>query len=111
MDIGTVSQHGEASYVLGIDGGGTKTTCIVLDHRRNVIGQARAGSSNRNSVGDETARANITRATQDALAAAGLQTSELGVVCAGLAGVDRPAERTLINGWFTELFPGIPALI
>lgn len=110
MDMGTESQHGEA-YVLGVDGGGTKTACVVLDRRRNIIGQGRAGSSNRNSVGDETARANLTRTVQDALTAAGIQTNMVGVVCAGMAGVDRPLERALMNSWFAELLPGIPTLI
>lgn len=99
------------NYVVGIDGGGTKTACVVLDHRKIVIGQGRAGSSNRNSVGDEAARTNLTRAIQDALVAAGLQASEISSVCAGIAGVERPQERTISSGWLNELFPNIPTLI
>lgn len=95
-------------YVLGIDGGGTKTTCVVVDHRKNVIGQGRAASCNRNSVGDEAARANLTRALQDALAAAGLPVSAISAICAGIAGMDRPQERAIVNNWFSELCPGIP---
>jgi N-acetylglucosamine kinase-like BadF-type ATPase len=101
------SQRAE-HYVMGIDGGGSKTTCVVLDHRKNVIGQGRGASCNRNSVGDETARANLTRTIQDALAAAGLPVTALSAVCAGIAGVDRPQERTIVTGWFNELCPGIP---
>lgn len=110
MDIGTASQQSE-EFVIGIDGGGTKTVCVVLDKRKTVIGQGRAGSCNRNSVGDESARANLTRAIQDALAAAGLPHEAINAVCIGSAGVDRPAERTMVNGWLTELFPNIPTLI
>ncbi len=110
MEMDIDSQPSE-HYVLGIDGGGTKTACVILDNRKNVIGQGRTASSNRNSVGDEVARANLTRAIQDALAAANLQSSQIQAVCAGMAGVDRPLERSLIHAWFTELFPGIPTLI
>lgn len=110
MDIGTASQQQE-EFVMGIDGGGTKTLCVILDKRKTVIGQGRAGSCNRNSVGDETARTNLTRAVQDALAAAGLPNAAINAVCIGSAGVDRPAERTLVNGWLAELFPGVPTLI
>jgi len=110
MEMDTDSQR-TVRYVLGIDGGGTKTACVILDHRKNVIGQGRAASSNRNSVGDEVARAHVTRAIHDALAAANLQTSDIQAMCAGMAGVDRPLERSIIHGWFTELFPGIPVLI
>jgi len=108
--MGTDSQS-EACYVLGVDGGGTKTACVVLDERKNVIGQGRAASSNRNSVGDEVARANLTRAIQEALAVAGLSTSAICAVCAGIAGVDRPLERAIASSWFNELFPGIPTNI
>lgn len=110
MDMGTESQQG-GGYVVGVDGGGTKTLCVVLDPRKHVIGQGRASSSNRNSVGDEAARANLTRAVNDALTAAGLQHREVGAVCAGIAGADRPMERSIVTGWFNELFPGIPTLI
>lgn len=110
MDISTESQHRE-EYVIGIDGGGTKTLCVVLDKRKTLLGQGRAGSSNRHSVGDETARTNLTRAIQDALAAAGVPNEAINAVCIGSAGVDRPAERTIVNGWLLELFPGVPTLI
>lgn len=110
MDIGTASQQQE-EFVMGIDGGGTKTLCVILDKRKTVIGQGRAGSCNRNSVGDETARTNLIRAVQDALAAAGLPNEAINAVCIGSAGVDRPAERTIINGWLNDLFPGIPTLV
>lgn len=110
MDIGTVSQQHE-EFVMGIDGGGTKTLCVILDKRKTVIGQGRAGSCNRNSVGDEVARASLGRAIQDALAAAGLPSEAISAVCIGSAGVDRPAERTIVNGWLTELFPSAAILV
>ncbi|MEZ4864756.1 MAG: BadF/BadG/BcrA/BcrD ATPase family protein [Caldilineaceae bacterium] len=93
---------------LGVDGGGTKTVCIVMNRRQKVLGQSRTGSSNRNSVGDETARANLQHAIQEALASAGCQTAMIGAICVGMAGVDRPAERTLISSWIHEILPGVP---
>lgn len=105
MDI---ESWGTEQYVLGIDGGGTKTTCVVVDYRKAVIGQGRAASCNRNSVGDEAARANLTRALQDALTAAGQPVRALSAICAGIAGMDRPQERAIVNNWFNELCPGIP---
>ncbi|MBX3012920.1 MAG: hypothetical protein KF832_15500 [Caldilineaceae bacterium] len=108
--MGTERQHSE-EYAIGIDGGGTKTACVVINGQKTILGQGRAGSSNRNSVGDEAAHANLARAIQDALAAAGLTAAEISAVCAGMAGVDRPQERALVSGWFQELFPGVPPLI
>src|SRR5690625_3997614 len=41
------------TYVLGIDGGGTKTTGIIVDEDGNVVAEATVGASNPNIVGQE----------------------------------------------------------
>src|SRR5690625_4536372 len=41
------------TYVLGIDGGGTKTTGIIVDKDGNVVAEATVGASNPNIVGQE----------------------------------------------------------
>ena len=98
-------------YVIGIDGGGTKTACIVMDQKQKIIGQARTGSSNRNSVGNDVAQTNLFKAIEEALHAAGCQLHEIGAICLGMAGVDRLQERTLVNGWLERLLPNVPILL
>ncbi len=44
--------------VVGVDGGATKTSAVVIkisDGARLVVGRSVSGSSNRNSVGNEAA--------------------------------------------------------
>src|SRR3954471_4396983 len=60
---------------LGIDGGGTKTACVVADDS-NVLGAATAGGSNVVRLGEETARLNLQAAIQEACAIAGVRTSD-----------------------------------
>ncbi|MEW6231145.1 MAG: BadF/BadG/BcrA/BcrD ATPase family protein [Chloroflexota bacterium] len=86
-----------SELILGIDGGGTKTVCVLADDRGKALGRGRSGSSNYNSVGIERARRSILEAVAGAFAAAGLAEREVGAICLGLAGVDRPTDVHLIQ--------------
>jgi N-acetylglucosamine kinase-like BadF-type ATPase len=97
--------------VLGVDGGATKTLCLALDRDRRVLGEGRAGASNRNSVGDGAARANLAAAIAGALGEAGRTAEDVDAICVGMAGVDRPAERAAVATWLAELLPGALAEI
>lgn len=78
------------SLVLGIDGGGTKTICIILDDTGKVLGRGEAGPSNYHSVGVKAAHWEIQSAIT--LAIASTEPSRVEAICLGLAGVDRPAD-------------------
>jgi len=49
-------------YILGVDGGGTKTIVLVTDTKGNSIAESESGSSNYKSVGVEIAGENISKA-------------------------------------------------
>ncbi len=90
---------------VGIDGGGTKTECVVLDNSGKVLGMSSAGSSNIVRVGE----ARAFRALRTCLAAALTQTNQRksSVVClvAGLAGSGRPAVRRSAQRFLRKLLP------
>ncbi|MCB0063371.1 MAG: hypothetical protein KDE19_14720 [Caldilineaceae bacterium] len=92
-------------YVMGIDGGGTKTACVIMDEKEYIWAQVRSGSSNRHSVGDEQALANLEEVIQNALRVAGRSNMDIAAICLGMAGVDRPPERALITSWIEPLLP------
>lgn len=98
-------------YVIGIDGGGTKTACVVLDEKEYVWAQVRSGSSNRHSVGDEKAYANLEEVINNALRIAGREREDIAAVCLGMAGVDRPQERAIIHGWMEQLLPNATVMV
>lgn len=91
--------------VLGIDGGGTKTVAVVMDGTQQIIGRGQAGSTNWNSVGVESARANLQTVTGLALQMAGASSADLAAICIGASGVDRADDRARMQGWLAQLAP------
>ncbi len=101
----------EQGIVLGVDGGGTNTRCVAIDLQGNVVGEGRAASSNRNSVGDDHARANLYQAIAEALQQAGCQPQAVIAICLGMAGVDRAPEQALVTSWVEQRLPGVRLLL
>lgn len=75
-------------YVIGVDGGGTKTTAALVGEDSRVRARATAGASNYRSVGMDSASANITAAVTTALRDANMSADEIVGVCMCLAGFD-----------------------
>jgi glucosamine kinase len=81
------------SFVVGIDGGGTKTRVILADERGEHIGEAvGAGSTVRPQEAERSAGI-IAGVVRDALESAQLTGQRARVLCAGVAGVGRETER------------------
>lgn len=75
-------------YVIGIDGGGTKTIAAVVSEDLGLVGSATTGPANYRSVGVEAAGANIANAVLAALRTADVTLSEISAICFCLAGFD-----------------------
>lgn len=75
-------------YVIGVDGGGTKTTAAVVGDELGPVGQATTGPSNHRSAGTETAAVNIATAIRDALHNADVALSDVAAICLCLSGFD-----------------------
>lgn len=73
------------AYYLGIDGGGSKTTCAVGDES-SILATATAGPSNITRVGEGRARESLQRAIRQACAAAGIDPGQVKRTCIGAAG-------------------------
>jgi glucosamine kinase len=82
-------------YVLGVDGGGTRTRCVVVESGGGVLGSAEAGPSNYLRVGLEEALANVRESVVAAAEAAGVV---LPAICASycLAGTGRPHDHDIV---------------
>jgi N-acetylglucosamine kinase-like BadF-type ATPase len=81
--------HAPPPYVLGVDGGGTKTRAVVADSRGEVLGKGEAGPSNPLRVGVDDSVKAIRQATEGACLDAGIRRLELSAAEVGLAGVKR----------------------
>jgi N-acetylglucosamine kinase-like BadF-type ATPase len=88
--------------ILGVDGGGSKTTVLLADNLGNVLGRGSGGSSNYLYIGEAAARHALLETIQSAFKAANLPPQEVAVICLGMAGVDRPSDRDVIESWVTE---------
>jgi len=82
-------------FFLGIDGGGSKTTAVVVDSQGHICGHGRAGSANHHTVGLETAVDHLTEAAVQASHSAGSPTP-LSAAWIGVAGLDSPADHELL---------------
>jgi N-acetylglucosamine kinase-like BadF-type ATPase len=76
-------------YVLGVDGGGTKTRAVVADSRGEVMGQGHSGPSNPLRVGVSDSTVAVREAVERACLDARVRRQDLSAAEVGLAGVKR----------------------
>src|SRR5947209_4590910 len=81
-------------YLLGVDGGATKTLAAVLDVERRQLALGHAGPSNEDAVGAGPAVHALLTAADQAIARAGIAAGELAAGVLAVAGTDtRSIER------------------
>ncbi len=74
------------TLALGIDGGGTRTRCLILDERGNVAGFGSAGASKPDAVSVDTGAENIRLAAEVAARSCG-GLAAVDTVFAGMGGI------------------------
>lgn len=89
-------------YYLGIDGGGTKTTCAVGDETR-LLSTVTAGPSNVVRVGEAKARESLQQAARQACATAGVTPEQIARTCVGAAGAARPEIAEAVRRMLAEI--------
>lgn len=85
-------------WVLGVDGGGTKTVALVVNERGRVLGRGESGPANYHTAGLSAAAENVQHAAATAIADAGLVKQALTGAFLALSGVDRPIDRQVMSG-------------
>jgi N-acetylglucosamine kinase-like BadF-type ATPase len=90
-------------WVLGVDGGGTKTLAAICDSSGHVLGVGRGGASNIDDVGLEQASTNIQQAVAAARKQANLEMRPFDAAFLGLAGIVSERDRELARGLATKL--------
>lgn len=93
-----------ARFVMGVDGGATKTLAAVLDVRGQTVHLGHGGSSNPDSVGARAATDSLIRATDEAIARAGIAPEQLDAAVLAIAGTDTDAVAAHVHklrpsGW------------
>jgi len=90
-------------FIIGVDGGGTKTLALLADLDGHVLARGVSGSSNYNAVGFEMTCA----ALENAISMARKDhPGEISALCMGLAGAGRQDDIERFQAWAVEKFPG-----
>jgi glucosamine kinase len=92
------------AYYLGIDGGGTKTRCVLADET-TIIARAMAGGSNVIRLGEAKAKEALQTVINQVCVLAKISPDEIRAVCIGAAGAARPEIAAKIRGILTEIIP------
>lgn len=92
------------SYYLGIDGGGTKTTCAVGD-AATLLATVTTGPSNIVRVGAAQARESLQTCVRQACAAAGIAPAQVEWTCVGGSGAARPELAQTVRDILGEVLP------
>ncbi|GAC1638896.1 MAG: N-acetylglucosamine kinase [Candidatus Acidiferrum sp.] len=91
---------------MGLDGGGTKTDCLLLQESGRILGQGRGGASNPSRIGIEAAAQGVREAATAALKNAGISMEQVTDVCAGLAGVALAERAQAMTALLHDFFGG-----
>jgi N-acetylglucosamine kinase len=98
-------------YVLGFDGGGTKTECVLMDETGAILARARSGASNAVNVGVEASAAALGDAGLQALRSSATPATDVAYIVAGISGAGELAVRVEIQSKLQPNFPNATIVI
>lgn len=84
-------------YVIGIDGGGTKTAAILADAEGHILSRATSSASNYHAVGRQSAGRALKEAVDEAVAQAGKNLDDCKFAIFGLAGVNNDYDQKIMS--------------
>ena len=84
-------------YIIGIDGGGTKSLLKLADSSGKLLVTCQGGPSNIYSSGVDTVARNLQQIIHEALTQAKITKDSLSYVCLGTAGAGREREKAILT--------------
>jgi N-acetylglucosamine kinase-like BadF-type ATPase len=95
-------------FFLGIDGGGTKTRCVLADET-NVIAKSMTGGCSVIRHGEQQAREALHNAIGQVCSTAKISAERISSICIGVTGAARPEIAGKIRGILREVVPALAA--
>lgn len=89
--------------VIGVDGGGTKTLGVLYTEDGSILAEGSFPSSNPHSNPEPAVRGALHSLVLDLTSQAGVKPSDLDGIGMGMAGCDRPADKSFIEGIVREV--------
>jgi len=90
------------SYFIGIDGGGTKTNCIITDEKLNILAECTGEPSNFLLLGTETVCVNLLMLIDECLTKAGLNYNDISASVLGTTGAGRRNDAEKLESAFIK---------
>jgi glucosamine kinase len=90
-------------YIIGIDGGGTKTTSVLCALDGAILAEAQGAPANFQIIGIERASHAILDLIETCCHSVGCSISQIGAVVAGLAGAGRPGDKQSMRDGIMDL--------
>jgi N-acetylglucosamine kinase-like BadF-type ATPase len=91
-------------YALGIDQGGTKTAAIIIKADGTILGLGKSKGAYHISDGIDFAMASVSDAANTAARQAGIGIGDIGVIAAGITGMDWPEDYSLLRSSLVRTF-------
>jgi len=88
----------------GIDGGGTKTHCIIGNEKMQILAEGFGGPANYHTVGLNRTRKSIEESLQIALKKSNLKLKNLKFTILGLSGADREEDVKILTNLCEKIF-------
>jgi N-acetylglucosamine kinase-like BadF-type ATPase len=85
------------NYFAGVDGGATKTLCLIGDPDGNILARGTSSASNHQTIGAEAARQAILNSMTQAAKSLGIGPEELSYTVFGLAGADLEPDFAILE--------------
>lgn len=101
-------------YIIGIDGGGTKTHCVIGDKNGNILAEGFGGPANHQVVGIDTTGKSIEHSIREACNQLDDRITyddcleKTDKIILGLAGADQPSDFEKLNKLCKSLFVDVP---
>lgn len=99
-------------FLVGIDGGGTKTECLIAALDGTPLGRALSGASSLMHCSPQEVERHLAEAIQQAQRQAGVVNSDIcRAVCGGFAAAGRNSVRLTLQQMIQNLLPRAPQII
>ncbi|MFO7447762.1 MAG: BadF/BadG/BcrA/BcrD ATPase family protein [Ignavibacteriaceae bacterium] len=89
-------------YYIGIDGGGTKTDCVITDENLNILHKCSGGPSSFLILGTETVSENILHLINECKTKLKIDYTDISAIVLGTAGAGRRSDAERLEKAFNE---------
>lgn len=95
-------------YVIGVDGGSTKSLMKAKDMDGNLLAQSRFKTTNHLLVGTVEAEKRISQQVRDLIDSFDGKKEDCACIVVGAAGIDSPNDKLIVDGFYNALLFGCP---